>query len=163
MRNSLSTAVVVIALLTATTANSQITDELIARAVLPLPENMRADASVFTYDEDGSRQVLRQGSNAVECKIKDENAHTWCYPKSSAANRDYQAKLQAEGLEEEELQAAMAAALASGEVTPTIPGSLFYRLDENEGRMKLLWALILPNLSAAEIAASSGREIYQFG
>jgi hypothetical protein len=148
---------VTIALLGATAVFAQ-TDEMIDRAVLPLPESMRADASVYTYDATGVRQTLREGSNAVECRVKDEKNHTWCYAKSTAARRDFSAKLAAGGLEGEELQAAEAAAEAAGTIEPMPPGSILYRLDETQGRIKLLWAVMLPNTTSADLGiSSSGR------
>ena len=76
MTNQRLTTIALLGLLSAISVPAQADDELIARAVLPLPESMRADASVFTYDAAGTRQTLREGSNAVECKIKDEKEHT---------------------------------------------------------------------------------------
>jgi hypothetical protein len=123
---------------------------------LPLPNSLRAEASVYTYDpETGARQTLREGTNAVECKIKDENEHTWCYPKSTAARRDYSAKLAAGGLEGEALQATVAEAESDGKVDPMPPGSMLYRLDESEGGIRLLWAVILPHTMSADLGISS--------
>lgn len=136
------------------TAYGQVTDETISRAVLPLPEELRADAAVFTYDEAGVRQNLRNGSNAVECKIKDQNKHTLCYAKSTAARRDYVAKLAASGLEGDELRAAETKAEAAGLIEPIAAGSMIYRLDESDGGMKLLWVVMLPNTTSADLAVS---------
>lgn len=155
MRNKRSIPISLLGILGATSVAAQVTDGAIARAVLPLPESLRVEAGVYTYDESGARQVLREGSNAVECRIKDENQHTWCYPVSSAARRDYSAKLAAGGLEGEELQAAVAAAEAAGEVDPMPPGSMLYRLDESDGGIRLLWAVILPNTVAADLGIST--------
>jgi len=155
MMNRLSITITLLGILGATSVAAQVDDETIARAVLPLPESLRADARVYAYDESGARQVLREGSKAVECKIKDENQHTWCYPVSSAARRDYSAKLAAGGLEGEELQVAMAAAEAVGKVDPMPPGSMLYRLDESDGGIRLLWAVLLPNTMAADLGIST--------
>jgi len=132
---------------------------MIASAVLPLPESMRAEAGVFNYDVDtGTRQSIRQGSNAVECKPKDAKGHTWCYPRSTAERRDFSAKLEAGGLEGDALRAAVAEAEAAGKVDPVTPGSIVYRLDENENGIQLLWAVMLPNLTSADLGiSSSGR------
>lgn len=141
---------------TAFAAELAIDDESIARAVLPLPESLRAEAGVYTYHPDsGARVALRKGSNAVECKIRDENAHTWCYPVSTSARRDYSAKLAASGLEGDELRAAEAAAEAAGTIETFPPGAMLYRLDETEGRMKLLWVVVLPNVVAADLGIST--------
>ena len=142
MANKLPITFALLGLLGVTSAVAEVDDETIARAVLPLPASLRAEAGIYNYDESGARQVLRKGSNAVECKIKDENQHTWCYPVSTTARRDYSAKLAAGGLEGEQLQAAVAAAEAEGKVDPMPPGSMLYRLDESEGGIRLLWAVM---------------------
>jgi hypothetical protein len=135
--------------------NAQVSEEMIANAVLPLPDSMRAEAGIFTYDDTGVRQELRQGSNAVECRVKDEKGHTWCYPKDTAARRNFSAKLAAKGLEGDELRAAEAEAEAAGTIDPVAPGSIMYRLDENENGIQLLWAVMLPNTTSADLGISS--------
>jgi hypothetical protein len=158
MKTSISIAISLLAIFGATSIAAEVAvdDELIARAVLPLPESLRSDAGVYTYDPDsGARIALREGTNAVECKIRDENEHTWCYPKSTAARRDYSAKLAASGLEGDELRAAEAAAEEAGTIQPYPPGAMLYRLDESEGGIKLLWVVMLPNLVAADLGIST--------
>jgi DNA-binding transcriptional MerR regulator len=135
-------------------ANAQSTAELIAQAVQPLPEDLRAGAAVFNYDENGQRVILRGGSNHVECKPRDENGFTMCFPKVTAARRDFSAKLSAEGLEGEELQAAVAAAEADGKIEPTPFGSMMYRLYEKDDRIQLLWVVLLPNATADDLGLS---------
>ncbi len=155
MRHKLQVAGALLGLIAMTSASAQVSDEMIANAVLPLPESMRAEAGVFTYDDTGVRQGLRQGSNAVECKVKDKKGHTWCYPKNTAARRDFSAKLAATGLEGDELRAAEAKAEAAGTIDPIAPGSIMYRMDENENGIQLLWAVMLPNLTAADLGIST--------
>lgn len=155
MTNQRLTTIALLGLLSVASVPAQADDEMIARAVLPLPESMRADASVFTYDAAGTRQILRKGSNAVECKIKDEKGHTWCYPKSTSERRDFSAKLAADGLEGDDLRAAEAAAEAAGTIDPVPAGSIVYRLDESKGGIQLLWAVMLPNLTSADLGISN--------
>jgi len=155
MANKISITIALLGVLGATSVAAQTDDEMIARAVLPLPEGMRSNAGVFTYDATGARKTLRQGSNAVECKLKDERGHTWCYPTSTAARRDFSAKLAAGGLEGDELRAAEAKAEAAGTIDPVTPGSMVYRLDENEDGIHLLWVVLLPHLTSADLGISS--------
>jgi len=137
-------------------AQNEFSDELIDRAVLPLPESLRGDAGIYAYDANtGERINLREGSNSVECKVRDENAHTWCYPTSSSARRDYSAKLVASGLDDDALREAEAAAQAEGKIEPFPPGSMLYRLDESEGGMKLLWVVMLPNVMSADLGITT--------
>ncbi len=159
MANKIALTIALLGALGVTSVAAQSNDEMISKAVLPLPESLRAEAGVFTYAADnGERQVLRQGANAVECKTKDANGHTWCYPKSTAARRDFSAKLAAGGLEGDELRAAEAAAEEAGQIEPVTSGSMIYRLDETEGRIQLLWVVMLPNTTSADLGiSSSGR------
>lgn len=156
MTTRLPLALALLASIAATSASAQVGEELIERAVLPLPESLRAEAGVFMYEpQTGERRTLREGSNNVECKIKDDREHTWCYPVSTAGRRDYGAKLEASGLEGEALAAAMAEAEAAGEIEPYPPGAMLYRLDESEGGMRLLWVVMLPGLMADDLGIST--------
>ena len=87
-------------------AQDQSVDQEVANAVLPLPEDLKADATVVTYEPDtGIRKVLRQGTNIVECQPEDpETEFTRCYNKILAPRNDLTAKLRAEGKSPEEIQ-----------------------------------------------------------
>ena len=130
------------------------TEDRVAQAVTPLPDDLKAGAAVIEYDEDGNRVTLREGTNHVECRPRDDNGFTSCFPKSSAARRDLSAKLSAQGLEGEELQAALRAAEEAGDVEPGKAGSMFYRLYENDDRIQLLWVVFLPGMMAEDLGMS---------
>src|SRR5580698_5235685 len=88
-------ASLVIAFMGQSAAMAQSADD-IAKAVLPLPEDLRADATIYVYDGKGDRKILRQGTNMVECMPKDpETGFTRCYNKITADRRDFEARLQA--------------------------------------------------------------------
>ena len=95
--------VVSVAALTAVAAGSvsaQSNAELIAQAVMPLPDDLKEGATVFRYDSDsGERIVIRQGSNQVECQPRDEEGFTRCGPVAEGPRRDLSSKLSAQGLE----------------------------------------------------------------
>lgn len=129
-------------------------EDRVAQAVTPLPDDLKAGAAVIEYDEDGNRVTLRKGTNHVECRPRDERGFTSCFPKNSAARRDLSARLAAEGLEGEELQAALRAAEEAGDVEPFKPGSMFYRLYENDDRIQLLWVVFLPGMMADDLGMS---------
>lgn len=134
--------------------SAQTKDEKIAQAVLPLPEDLRAGAAVYDYNDEGQRVMLRGGSNHLECKPRDKNGFTSCTGKVTAARRDHSAKLAAGGLEGEELQAAMLAAEGAGEIDPAPFGSMYYRLYEKDDRIQLLWVVFLPNATADDLGMS---------
>lgn len=57
-------------------------DQQIATAVLALPENMRANATVMGWKTAGKLEVLRQGTNGMNCLAQfavEENFHISCY------------------------------------------------------------------------------------
>ncbi|MGJ8689768.1 MAG: hypothetical protein ACSHXZ_09635 [Gammaproteobacteria bacterium] len=136
---------------------AQSNDELIAQALRPLPEDLRADATVYRYDPaTGDRIVLRQGSNQVECRPKDDNGFTRCTPTANATRSDMSAKLNAQGLSDEEVDAALADAESKGLINPRIFGSLSYRLFDTPDRIQLLWIVSVPNATSAQLGMPTG-------
>jgi len=139
---------------------SDVAADPIAQAVLPLPEDLRAGATVFTYDKaTGARKVLREGTNFVECQPKNpDDGFTWCYNKASAPRRDFQAKLRAEGKSEKEIQQAVADATKAGTLKPTPFGTMSYRLYGKKDRIQLLWVMSVPNATPESIGVSEGSQ-----
>ncbi len=129
----------------------------IAQATLPLPEDLRAGAAVYEYDKaTGARKVLRPGTNFVECMPKGDDGFTWCYNKSTAARRDLQAKLRAEGKTDKDVSEAVAAATTAGTIKPTPFGTVSYRLYGKKDRIQLLWVMSVPNATPETIGVSDG-------
>ena len=137
---------------------SSITDEApdeIAQATLPLPEDLRAGATVYTYDpKTGERVVLRKGINSVECMPRGADGFTWCYNVVTAPRRDLSAKLRAQGRPDKEIQAAVEAALKDGSIKPTPFGTMSYRLYGKKDRIQLLWVLSVPGATPESIGVS---------
>ncbi|MDT8429111.1 MAG: hypothetical protein RQ757_10140 [Pseudomonadales bacterium] len=131
--------------------------ELIAEAVRPLPEDLRAGATVYRYHPDtGERIVLRQGNNQVECQPKDAEQFTRCSSASEGPRRDLRAKLAAQGLSGEQLQAELARAEAEGRIPPRTFGAMNYRLYDGDDRIRLLWIVSVPNATAAQLGYPTG-------
>jgi hypothetical protein len=143
-----------------TSTISDVAADPIAQAVLPLPEDLRAGATVFTYDKaTGARKVLREGTNFVECLPRNPaDGFTWCYNTVTAPRRDLQAKLRAEKKSDKEIQDAVAAATASGMITPTPFGTMSYRLYGKKDRIQLLWVMSVPNATPESIGVSEGSQ-----
>jgi hypothetical protein len=136
-------------------ARAQSVQEQIGQAVVPLPEDLRAGATVFTYDKaTGARKVLREGTNFIECSPREEDGFTRCYPKVTAARRDLQARLRAEKKSDKEVQEAVAAAVKAGTI-PASQGTMSYRYYDKDDRIKLLWVMSLPNATTDSIAVST--------
>lgn len=160
MKRVIGLAVAVAAVVAARPAaivHAQGNDEKIAQAVLPLPEDLRAGATVVTYDEKtGDRVVLRQGTNFVECQPKNpKDGFTRCYNKSLAPRRDMEAKLRAEGKSDKEVAADVQAALKDGRLKAPTWGTMSYRLSGDEGRIKLLWVMSVPNATPDQVGVST--------
>ena len=138
---------------------AQSTQELIAEAVRPLPEDLRANATVYRYDpESGDRIVLRQGSNQVECRPKDEEGFTRCTPTANASRSDMSAKLRAQGMSDEDINATLETAEARGLVNPRIFGSMSYRLFDESDRIQLLWIISVPNATPEQLGMPTGAQ-----
>jgi hypothetical protein len=138
-------ACLLIALIGQPAATAQSADD-IAKAVLPLPEDLRADAAIYVYDGKGDRKILRPGTNMVECMPKDsETGFTRCYNKITADRRDFEAKLQAKKMREKEIDAAMEKATKEGKIKPAPYGVINYRYSDDNTRIKLLWIMSVPN------------------
>ena len=141
---------------------SSITDvaqDEIAQATLPLPEDLRAAATVYKYDsKTGERVVLRKGTNFVECMPRGDDGFTWCYNTVSAPRRDFSAKLRAQGKSAKEIQDAVAEATKAGTIPPTPFGTMSYRLYGKKDRIQLLWVLSVPGATPESIGVSQGSQ-----
>jgi hypothetical protein len=124
-------------------------NDAIAQALLPLPDSLKAGATVVTYDKaTGERQVLRQGTNAIECQPKAADGFTRCYHKALAPRRDLEARLHAQGKSDKEIQDAVAAAQKAGTLKPPPYGTMMYRYTTDTDRIKVLWVMLVPNATA---------------
>ena len=142
-----------------TRTNTKAIHDPVAHAVLPLPEDLKAGATVVTHDsKTGARKVLRQGTNMIECRTRDANGFTSCFHKAYAPTFDLRAKLRAEGKSREEIQAAVAAAREAGTIAAARFGSAFYRLYEEDDRIMLLWGLVLPDATSEELGMPTGSQ-----
>jgi hypothetical protein len=138
--------------------NSTITDQAadeIAQATLPLPEDLRAGATVYKYDaKTGERIVLRKGTNFAECMPRGADGFTWCYNAVGGPRRDFTARLRAQGKSDKEIQEAVAATTAAGTIKPTPFGTMSYRLYGKKDRIQLLWVLSVPGATPETIGVS---------
>ncbi len=141
------------------TAQTPAVDDQVAQAVQVLPEDLRAGATVVTYDRaTGARTVLRQGTNFIECQPRMDDGFTRCYNKTLGPRRNLEAKLKAEKKSDKEIQEAMAAATKAGTIKPTPFGTMSYRLYGKKDRIQLLWVLSVPNATPETIGVSEGSQ-----
>ena len=132
----------------------------VQQAILPLPEDLRDGAAVVDYNKKtGERMTLREGTNMIVCQPRDEESgFTRCGHKENLPSMDLAAKLRAEGNSNEEIQAATAAAQEAGTIPARKFGGLFYRLYEEDDRLKLLWVLRVPDATAADLGMPTGSQ-----
>jgi hypothetical protein len=142
-----------------TRMNTMAIMDLVEQATLPLPEEFRAQATVVRYDEEtGARQVLRQGSNMMECQPRAATGFTRCYHQIVGGEQDMRARLQAEGMSDDNIQTAVAEAISSGDIGAAPLGSMMYRLYEQDDRLKLLWVIRLPSATPDQTGMSLGSQ-----
>jgi hypothetical protein len=137
---------------------TSITDQAadpITQATLPLPMDLRAGATVYTYDANGDRKVLRQGTNQIECMPRGDDGFTWCYNKAGGPRRDLSAKLRAQKKTDKEITEAMAEATKAGTVQPNQFGTMSYRLYGKPDRIQLLWVLSVPGATPESIGVTT--------
>ena len=123
----------------------------IAQAVSPLPEAMRASATVVNYDAKGNPVVLRQGTSAIVCTPDQptEGFAVSCYHKVLRAQRDMEAKMRAEGKDAKEITAAVQAAKDSGKLQNPPMGTMMYsRSGKTEAEAHVLWVMLVPGATA---------------
>jgi hypothetical protein len=136
---------------------AQSVDPRVNEAVQPLPEDLRAGATVVAYDRaTGERKVLRQGTNTLECQPKNpDDGFTRCYNKALGPRRDLEAKLRAQKKSDQEIQEAVAAATKAGTIKAPAFGMMSYRLSNDDGRIKRLWVMSVPNATPESIGVST--------
>ena len=140
--------------------SAQAADPRIAAAIRPLPDDLQAGATVVVYDQKtGDRQVLRQGTNMMECQPKSPvDGFTRCYHKQLAPRRDLEAKLRAQGKKDEEVTAAVQAATKAGTIKAPTFGMMSYRLSDDKGRIQKLWVMSVPNATPETIGVSTSSQ-----
>ncbi len=132
-------------------------DEQIAQATTPLPEDLRAAATVVVYDTaTGERRVLRQGTNTLECEPENpRDGFTRCYSNVNRPRRELEEKLRAEKKSDKEIQEAVGAAIKSGTLKVPPTGTMSYRLSNKDGVIKKLWVVSVPYATPEMLGVST--------
>lgn len=115
-------------------------DLQIATAVMPLPDEEKADAMVYGYNQEGVLVVLREGTNNMVCIADDparEGISVACYAKALEPFMARGRELSAEGKDAMEKRDIRAEEVASGKLKmPTAPSMMYvyYGKDEDYDR-----------------------------
>ncbi|MBW7933809.1 MAG: hypothetical protein H3C62_09410 [Gemmatimonadaceae bacterium] len=102
--------------------------EQIAAAVLPLPAELRAGATVMGYREPGKLVVLREGTNGMHCLalyVTRPDFHVACYHKSLEPFMARGRELRAQGVNGPQVDTVRFAEIRSGKLKMPAQGSLF--------------------------------------
>lgn len=100
----------------------------VAAAVLPLPAELRADATVMGYREAGKLVVLREGKNGMHCLalyVTRPDFHVACYHKSLEPFMARGRALRAQGVKGAQVDSVRFAEIKSGKLTMPAQGSLY--------------------------------------
>ena len=132
-------------------------EDQIAEAVQPLPADLRAGATVVTYDpETGARNVLRQGTKSDECEPRNPtDGFIRCYSNQMRPRHEMEAKLHAEKKSPKEIQEAIAAAIKAGTLKVPQFGTMSYRLATKDGAIKRLWVMSVPYATPEQLGVST--------
>jgi hypothetical protein len=104
-------------------------EQQIAAAVLPLPKDLRAGASVLGYSPDGKLVSLHTGSGDMTCLASDPAAprfHVACYHKSMEPFMARGRALRAQGVKGDQVDSVRFAEARSGKLAlPKQPAALY--------------------------------------
>lgn len=92
----------------------------IISAVLAAPEDMRDDATVLGYDDQGELILLRQGSGGLTCQADNPSNKGFsvsCYPKELNKFIERGRELRAEGLDRQDVFAVRGEEIKAGKLT----------------------------------------------
>jgi hypothetical protein len=152
-------AVAVLAAPSSASAQELSVEAQIAEAVSPLPDSLRAGASVVSYDARGNPQVLRAGTNSVVCHpdvVTAPGFFVRCHHKALAPQRDMEAKLFSEGKQPADVQATVQAAIKAGTLTAAPAGTMEYvRTGETREKSTVLWVMMMPNATGESTGLST--------
>jgi hypothetical protein len=169
-------ACVVPAFVTAPTARAQTAPppeaEQIAAAVLPLPEAMRAQATVLGYRPAGAALVvLREGTNGMHCLAddpSDDRFHVACYHASLEPFMARGRELRAQGVVGTAVDSVRYAEVAAGTIVMPTTGALYQMtgpkgdFDAAAGRTReaqALYVIYIPGATTASTGLSTTPQV----
>lgn len=138
-------------------AQAPTVQQQIDQAVMALPPDLRAGATVVTYDPaTGTRTVLRQGTNSLECEPADPHSgFIRCYSNLVAPRRQQEAKLRAQKKPEKDIDRILDAETKAGTLKAPPFGTMYYRLATRPDVIHWLWVMTVPNATQESIGVST--------
>jgi len=105
--------------------------DAIAEAVSPLAPGLRSGATVVRYNDNGKRDILRQGNNSIVCEPDDsavEGFRVSCYHEGHVPRLNFEKELAATGIEQGEVFAARVKSVEAGRIPLPVAGQMQYFL-----------------------------------
>ena len=134
--------------------------DLIAEITAPLPERLRAGATVRDRASDGSVRLVRQGTNGLTCSRRAQplRVTVMCIDDRVQPYMAAFGKLSSEAVSAGEAATRITAALDDGTIPAPPAGALFHILSgPDRDRVKLLVGVFLPDATAASTGLSTER------
>jgi len=140
-------------------------EQQIASAVLALPTELRASATVMGYVTDGKLTTLRKGSGTMTCLATDpkqKEFHVACYHNSMEPFMARGRELRAQGTKEDQVDSVRFREVKSGQLKmPTAPASMYQlfggKFDAKTGAItgsQPLYVVYIPFATAATTGLS---------
>jgi hypothetical protein len=140
-------------------------EQQIAQAVLPLPESLRAGATVLGYDEKLTLTTLRKGSNAMVCTADrpgDDQFDVRCYHQAFLPAIQRARELRGQGLEGSAVDQEMEKEIKAGSIKLPNHATAGYRMlgpigaydaatNQCTGEIRRWQSLHLPFQTAADL------------
>jgi hypothetical protein len=119
-----------------TLAQAPTAEAQVAAATLPLPDEMRAGATVIGWNESGERTDLREGTNGMICiadEPGDERFRVVCYPEALHSLLSRSRELREEDLEEAERDRRLEEEVEAGKVVLPEQPAVLHVIDGQAG------------------------------
>ena len=103
----------------------------IAEAVSPLAPTLRSGATVVRYNDNGKRDILRQGNNSIVCEPDDpavEGFRVSCYHEGHVPRLNFEKELAATGIERGDVFAARVKSVEAGRIPLPVAEQMQYFL-----------------------------------
>jgi len=136
-------------------------EQQIAAAVLPLPTELRADATVLGYGPNGKLTTLRQGAGAMTCLASNpqlKDFHVACYHNSMEPFMARGRELRQQGVKDDQVDTVRFREVKAGKIKMPTTASLYQlfggTFDPNSGTVTGAAALFVVYIPFATPATS---------
>jgi hypothetical protein len=146
-----------VAVISVADAEERSVDRQIRQALMPLPEDLRAGATVIGYNAEGEEIVLRRGSTDFTCTADSAATGYFvsCFPNIIAEYRARSAELLVAGIPEDEYRDIVSAEIEAGKLHVPDRSVIYYLSGPNLDNALPLMAIYLPGATAESTGLST--------